>query len=87
MSASHAAQVRQQLQAFTLGGITALYFGYVRVSHDVWSAAEAVDSRLDTLGKETVGGQASLQKRVGSLEGEIAKLKGELAEIKEKARG
>ena len=45
MSASHAAQVRQQLQAFTLGGITALYFGYVRVSHDVWSAAEAVDSK------------------------------------------
>ena len=80
-------QLRQQLQAFTLGGISALSFGYYQVHQDVWRAAEAVDSRLDTLGKEAVGGQATLQKRVGALEGEIAKLKGELAEMKEKAKG
>ena len=50
---------------------------------DVWEAAEAVDSRLDRLGRETVSSQAKLQARVVALEGEVSKLKGAIAASKE----
>ena len=80
------AQIRHHFQFFLLGGVTALGAGYYRVHQDVWSAAEAVDSRLDTLGKSAVSGQSALQKRVVALEGEVAKLKGAIAAMQEKAK-
>lgn len=76
--------MRQNLQAFLLGGVTAFSFGYFRVQKDVWEAAQAVDGRLETLGSQAVGAQAALQKRVGALEAEVAKLKGALAEAEAK---
>ena len=80
------AQIRHHFQFFLLGGVTALGAGYYRVHQDVWSAAEAVDSRLDTLGKSAVSGQSALQKQVVALEGEVAKLKGAIAAMQEKAK-
>ena len=74
------------MQSFLLGGVTALGIGYYRIHQDVWQAAEAVDSRLDTLGKEAVSTSATLKKRVGALEGEISKLKGAIAAVQEQAK-
>ena len=62
------------MQSFLLGAVTAFGFGFYRIHQDVWTAAEAVDSRLSMLGSETVGSQKKLQARVGALEDEIAKL-------------
>ena len=78
-----ASQIRHHLQSFLAGGVAALSFGYYRVHQDVWEAAEAVDSRLDRLGRETVSSQAKLQARVVALEGEVSKLKGAIAASKE----
>lgn len=69
------AQIRNHLQSFLLGGVAALSFGYYRLHQDVYMAAEAVESRLGTLGKETVRSQATLQARLDALEGEVSKLK------------
>ena len=78
------AAIRQHMQSFLLGGVTSLGFGYYFIHQDVWSAAEAVDSRLASLGGDMVAGHKALQKRVGALEGEITKLKGELAAVQKK---
>ena len=45
----------------------------------MWQAAEAVDARLDLLGRETVTSQVTLQARVESLEAQVTKLKEALA--------
>ena len=58
--------------------MVALYFGFYRVHQDVWITAEAVDGRLEKLGRETVSSQATLQARVVSLESEVTKLKEKL---------
>ena len=79
-------QLRNHLQSFLLGGVGAFGFGYYRVQKDVWTAAEAVDSRLATLGDETVRSHTALLSRVGALEGEIAKLKGAIAAVEEQAK-
>eukprot|EP00316_Scyphosphaera_apsteinii_P014289 CAMPEP_0119312496 /NCGR_PEP_ID=MMETSP1333-20130426/26674_1 /TAXON_ID=418940 /ORGANISM="Scyphosphaera apsteinii, Strain RCC1455" /LENGTH=62 /DNA_ID=CAMNT_0007317125 /DNA_START=93 /DNA_END=281 /DNA_ORIENTATION=+ len=55
--------------------MAALAFGYYRVHQDVWQAAEAIDSRLDALGRETITSHASLQARVNELEKELVRLK------------
>lgn len=73
--------LRQNLQAFLLGGVTALGFGYVRLHQDVWEAASLVDGRLESVGSEAVSTATKLQKRVGALEAEVAKLKGAIAEV------
>ena len=80
------AQLRNHLQSFLLGGVSAFGFGYYRVQKDVWTAAEAVDSRLAALGEEAVRSQSALLSRVGALEGEIAKLKGAIAAVEEQAK-
>lgn len=72
---ARAAQLRHHLQSFLAGGVAALAFGYYRVHQDVWRAAEAVDSRLDSLGRETVGSHAALQARVVALETEVQRLR------------
>ena len=73
------AQIRHNLQSFLLGGVTALSVGYYRVHQDIWTAAEAVDTRLNEIGTATVSTQNSVLKRIGALEGEVAMLKGALA--------
>lgn len=70
-----APQLRHHFQSFLTGGVAALAFGYYRVHQDVWRAAEAVDVRLDALGRETVSSHATLQARVKALEQEVARLK------------
>ena len=74
------AQLRQNLQAFLLGGVTAFSVGYYRLQKDMFSAASAVEGSINALGSETVDAHAALQKRVGALEAEVAKLKGAIAE-------
>ena len=61
-------------------------FGYYRVHQDLWQAAEAVDSRLENLGRDAVSSQSTLLKRVGTLEDDVAKLKGALAALDEQAK-
>jgi hypothetical protein len=79
------AQIRDNLKSFLLGGVTALAAGYYRVHQDVWTTAEAVDGRLDSLGREVVSSQTALQKRVAALEGEIKKLHTNIATMQDKA--
>ena len=69
------AQIRNHFQSFLTGGIVALSFGYYRMHQDIWRAAEAVDTRLDHLGRESIGAQATLQARMTALEAEVARLK------------
>ncbi len=80
------AALRHNLQSFLLGGVTALSFGIYKINQDVWTAAEAVDSRLATLGKESVSSQDKLLARVTALEGEVSKLKGAIAAAQEMAK-
>lgn len=69
-----ASQIRGHFQAFLTGGVSALAFGYYTLHQDIWRAAEAVDDRLQRLGKETVATQAALQARVDTLENEVKRL-------------
>lgn len=68
-------QLRYHFQSFLTGGVAALGFGYYRVHQDVWLAAEAVEARIDALGRETVASNTALQERVKALEHEVARLK------------
>jgi hypothetical protein len=78
-------QIRHHLQSFLAGGVAALSFGYYRVHQDLWLSAEAVDSRLERLGREVVSSQATLQARIVALEGEVSMLKGNIAAVKDSA--
>lgn len=80
-----ASQLRHNLQAFLAGGVAALSFGYYRVHKDVWTAAEAVDSRLAKLGNAATSSQKALQARVDALENQVTKLSLELERAKEGA--
>ena len=68
-------QIRQHFQSFLAGGLAALSFGYYRLHQDVWQAAQAVDTRIDALGRETVGSHATLNARISALENELVTLK------------
>lgn len=72
---ARAPQIRQHFQSFLAGGIVALSAGYYKLHQDIWHAAEAVDTRLDHLGRESIGAHSALQARVSSLETEVASLK------------
>ena len=63
------------MQAFLVGGITALAFGYYRVHQDVWSSAALVEKRIHELGHETVATQTAFEARVAALEKELSRLK------------
>ena len=69
------AQLRGNFQAFLTGGVAALAFGYYQLHQDVWRAADAVESRLEVVGRESVSTHAALQTRVNALEDGIKRLK------------
>ena len=68
-------QLRDHVRAFLAGSVAALSFGYYRVHQDLWQTAELVGGRLESLNRETVSSQETLQARVVTLEAEVTKLK------------